>query len=60
MYFFFLKFINIIQQTNYTQHRYNRDHEAKLMIRNKIASIKTGKKENNNKTKFKKGLIYTY
>ena len=40
-------FINIIQQIDYTQHRYNNcDHEAKVIIRNRIASIKTGKKKN--------------
>ena len=37
--FFFLMFINIIQQINYTQHRYNNcDHEAKLIIRNRMTS----------------------
>ena len=37
-------FINIIQQINYPQHRYNNcDHEAKVIIRNRIASIKTGR-----------------
>ena len=47
-------FIDIIQQINYTQHRYNNcDHEAKLIIRNKTASIKTGKKKNS-KTEIKK------
>ena len=37
---FSLKFINIIQY-DYTQYRYNNcDHEAKLIIRNSIVSIK--------------------
>ena len=45
-------FIDIIQQINYTQHRYNNcDHEAK--VRNRIVSIKTGKKKNS-KTEIKK------
>ena len=43
-------FVNIIQQINYTRHIYNDcDHEATLIIRNRIASIKTGK-ERNSKT----------
>ena len=54
--FFFLMFINLIQQINYAQHRYNNcDHEAKLMIRNRIASIKTRKKKNS-KTELQKRL----
>ena len=51
-------FINIIQEINYTQHRYNYcDHEAKSIIRNRITSIKTGKRKLKQKC-FKKGLIY--
>ena len=43
---FFLMFINIIQYINYTQHIYNNcDHEAKLIIRKRIASTKTGKRK---------------
>ena len=52
-------FINIIQQINYTQHRYNNcDHEAEVIIRNRIASIKTGKKKNSKTEILKEGLIY--
>ena len=52
-------FINIIQQINYTQHRYNNcDHEAKVIIRNGIVSIKTGKKKNSKTEILKIGLIY--
>ena len=52
-------FINIMQQIDYTQHRYNNcDHEAKVIIRNRIASIKTGKKKNSKTEILNKVLIY--
>ena len=58
--FFFLMFINIIQQINYTQHRYNNcDHEAEVIIRNRIASIKTGKKKNSKTEILKTSTTYT-
>ena len=42
---------------NNTQHRYNNcDHTAKLIIRNRIASIKTGKRKEQKNRNYKKRL----